>query len=77
MDQRNAQTGAGQLQVGGGKEAAVIAIQGAWQSETSDPLFDDDLQADAVFMKKPSPGGDHSGKIVDGGDQKYFVFFLA
>jgi hypothetical protein len=57
MDQRNPQSSTGQLQMGSGKKAAVVAVQGAGQSKTPDGFFDDDLQADAVFIKKLSPGG--------------------
>ena len=65
MNQGDADSGADLLEVGRSKDGAVVAIKDFGEAIGEDGIFEDRLESESVFLKRPGGGDDEAGMIIN------------
>jgi len=73
VNQSDADSGADLLEVGRGKDSAVVAIKDFGESISEEGVFEDAFESLSVFLKGPGGADDESGMIVDNAAEEELV----
>ena len=74
MKQSDADTSTDLLEMRGGKDRAVVAIEDFGEAISQEGIFEDHFQSLCVFVKGPGGSDDEAGMIIDNAAEEEFVF---